>query len=473
MKKLIIVSAVLFMLASCTKDISKLNVDTKNATNVPSQTLFSNAQKNLADAMSSSNINTNIFRLLAQHWTTTTYTDEPNYDLNTRGIPQIWWRTLYRDVLIDLTEAKRLLATEASVDAVKKNQMAMIDIMQVYTYYVLVNTYGNIPYTEASDYNKVFPKYDDAKTVYYDLLTRLDADIAALNTAAKGYEVGDLLYDDNITSWKKFGNSLKLKMGILLVDVDAAKAKSVVEAAAPNTFTSNADNAIFTYLNAPPNTNPIWVDLVQSNRQDFISANTLVDRLNALVDPRRQFYLTEVEGGGYKGGTYGASNSYINFSKPDEKIVAPDFAGDLLDYAEIEFYKAEAVERGMNVAGTAEQHYNNAIEASIKYWGGTDADVSSYLSQPQVAYATAAGDFKQKIGTQIWIALYNRGFDAWTAWRKYDYPVLIAPPNADSPVPQRFTYPVNEQNLNVTNYNAASAAIGGDKVTTKLFWDKL
>jgi len=99
-------------------------------------------------------------------------------------------------------------------------------------------------------------------------------------------------------------------------------------------------------------------------------------------------------------------------------------------------------------------------------------DATTYLGQPAVNYATAAGTYKQKIGIQKYLALYNRGFDAWTEQRRLDYPVLVAPPSAKSAYPVRYTYPIVEQNLNSGSYNKASTAIGGDLVITKLFWDK-
>jgi hypothetical protein len=152
-------------------------------------------------------------------------------------------------------------------------------------------------------------------------------------------------------------------------------------------------------------------------------------------------------------------------------IQTPAFPGTLFDYAEVEFLLAEAVERGYTVGGTAAQHYNNAVTASIEDWGGTALDATGYLANPAVAYATAAGTWKQKIGIQSWIAYYNRGFEAWTQFRKLDYPLLVAPPDALSPFPLRFTYPIEEQTLNGDNWKAASTAIGGDAVDTKLFWD--
>jgi hypothetical protein len=189
-------------------------------------------------------------------------------------------------------------------------------------------------------------------------------------------------------------------------------------------------------------------------------------------DPRIDDYFTQDANGNYSGGTPGASSNYATFSKPATTITAPDFPALILDYSEVEFLLAEAVERGYNVGGTAATHYNNAVTASVVYWGGTTGEATAYLAQPSVSYATASGTYKQKIGTQAWLALYNRGWDAWIEWRRLDYPHLPAPADPLSPTPVRYPYPVNEQNVNRLNYEAASSAIGGDLVTTKLWWDK-
>jgi hypothetical protein len=191
-----------------------------------------------------------------------------------------------------------------------------------------------------------------------------------------------------------------------------------------------------------------------------------------LNDPRKSLYFGTNNAGEYKGGVVGKVNTFADMSKPSDKVSAPDAPLILMDYVQTEFMRAEAKERGYNVAGTAEQHYNNAITASIIAWGGTAADAAAYLAQPGVAYATAPGTWKQKIGFQEWIALYNRPFEGWLEIRRLDYPVLTLPVAAKSGYPNRFTYPGNEQQLNGTNYTAAAAKIGGDKVETKLWWDK-
>ncbi|HTM91384.1 MAG TPA: SusD/RagB family nutrient-binding outer membrane lipoprotein, partial [Flavisolibacter sp.] len=338
---------------------------------------------------------------------------------------------------------------------------------------ILVNTFGNIPYAEALDAGNLFPKYDDAKTIHDDLLKRLDADIAAMNPASAGFSsTADLVYGGSVAKWLRFANSLKMKLGMMIADVDAAKAKTAVEQADAGAFQSAADNAVFTYLKTTPNTNPIWVDLVQSNRQDFIAANTLIDKLKALNDPRLSLYFKPNDAGVYVGGKLGTNNTFSDYAKVADKVVAQDYPALLLDYVEIEFYRAEAKERGFNVAGTAEQHYNNAIKASILYWGGTSAQADTYLAQPSVAYTTATGNYKEKIGTQKWIALQNRGYEAWTEYRRLDFPILTVPTTAKSGFPNRFTYPTNEQTLNNTSYTEGAAKMGGDKVESRIFWDK-
>jgi hypothetical protein len=472
MKKIIFSIAVIFlMMASCVKDLSTLNVDPKNPRNVPSYTLFTNAQRTLANTLASSNVNLNIWRLILQYWQETTYVDESQYDLGTRAINDNIWNAFYRDVLTDFKESSKLIPTDVSDPNVQKNQLAISEIMQVYTWYYLVTTYGDIPYSEALDIDKPFPKYDNAATIYSNLLTRLDAAIGNLNAAHESFGDADVIYGGNVAAWKKFANSIKLKMGMTIADADAAKAKSVVESAvAAGVFTSNNDNAAFQYLSGPPNTNPIWVDLIQSGRKDFVGASTIVDEMGVLDDPRLDDYFTVDASGSYSGGHPGESSNYATFSKPDEAITAADFPHLFLDYSEVEFLLAEAVARGFNVGGTAAGHYANAVTASILYWGGTAGEAAAYLLQPSVVYTAAT--YKQKIGIQKWIALYNRGLDAWIDWRRLDYPQLSPATDAFSDIPVRYPYPVNEQNVNTSNFEAAATAIGGDEVDTKLWFDK-
>ncbi|WP_184549224.1 SusD/RagB family nutrient-binding outer membrane lipoprotein [Mucilaginibacter sp. FT3.2] len=482
MKKITITLLGIIVLSSCVKKNEYLNNDTKSATVVPAATLFSYAEKQLADVLSTSAYNVNIFRLTAQQWTQTTAISESAYDLKLRNVPDGFWNAIYINVLRNLQEANKLTLADASLSvAQRNNQLAQINILEVYAYSVLVNTFGNIPYTQAIDYTNTTPKYDDASQIYDSLLSRLDDALSKLNTTATGFNTADLLFNgvSEISSWKKFGNTVKLKLGITLADVEPAKAKIAVEAAAPNALQSNADNVSFKYLTTTPNTNPLWVDQVQGHLIDYVAGATLVDLLNSLNDPRRPTYYTAIDTNAnptptdvlvYKGGAIGKVNTYNKFSTFSSTIAAPDLPSVLADYAEVEFDLAEAIERGFAVGGTAQQHYNNAIGASINFWSGSTSVINAYLLNPKVAYTTASGSYKLKIGWQKYIALYNRGYEAWTEIRRLGL-VLPLPPNQASYL-NRFTYPITEQNVNQANYSQAATAIGGDNIATKLFWDK-
>lgn len=495
MKKIFMMILPLVLLTACVDSLEDWNIDKKRASDAPARTFFTAGLKGLSDIITSANVNNNNYRMFVQQWTTTTYLDEPRYSMTNRLYSQNFWDALYQNSIADLRECKRLIEAQSdasTVIAVKNNQLALCEIVEIQAWYVLVNTFGDVPYTEALNPNNSLPVYDDAATIYSDLLTRLDAALASMTPSAASFPTGassaDLLYGSTAGStprWIKFGNSLKLKMAMLLADTDNAKAKLLVEAAAPNVIgntaggdptVGNSENARFPYLAAAPNNNPISnaINPAFTAREDFLPANTIVNAMNSLNDPRRQFYFTTV-GGVYSGGTYGFANSYASYSHISAKIAAATFEALLLDYSEVEFLLAEAVERGFNVGGTAESHYNNAITASIRYWGGTAAEAAAYLAQPAVAYTTATGTYKQKIGTQKWLALNNRGWDAWVEWRRLDYPALLPPSDPGFPqplsIPKRMVFPINEQTLNGTQWAAAAAKYNSDSPNTKLFWD--
>ena len=108
----------------------------------------------------------------------------------------------------------------------------------------------------------------------------------------------------------------------------------------------------------------------------------------------------------------------------------------------------------------------------MEYWGIDDADIDAYVAQPSVAYATADGDWKQKIGSQEWIALYNRGFDGWTTWRRLDFTGFNVPPGLEaSDIPQRLIFPIEEATLNLLLACRYRYDGGSDDVQTKVFWD--
>ncbi len=469
--KYIVVLMLLTLLASCTKNFEDFNTDDKNPPVVTGEMLFSNGVKNLADQLTTPNVNLNIFNLWAQYWTETTYTDEANYDIVNRTIADNTFRVIYRDILKDVAAGKELMGMEEVTTVNSQSdidqKVLIADLVEAYTYQILVDIFGDVPYTNAIDIENISPAYDDAAGIYADLITRVKNDINGLSGMTNLGDA-DPIYGGDADAWKKFGYSLLVKLGITIADVNETLAKQTIEDAYAGAFTSSAENALFPYLGSSPNANQIYAELVLTGRKDFVGANTLVDAMNALDDPRLPSYFTTISGN-YIGGEYGESSPYAQYSHVAASVLDPTFPGYMLTYDQVLFYLAEAAARGWSVGGTADELYAEAITASFDLWNAGDA--TDYLAKPEVAFDVA--NYKELIGTQSWIAFYTRGLEGYTQWRRLDSPAFnIAPTiTAVEEIPTRFTYPINEQTLNKTNYEAASDKIGGDELTTHIFWD--
>lgn len=475
----IIATAFLFTLSGCEKSFDELNNDPKSPVDVPANAVFLAGQKNLVDLYTSSIWTSSPFRVLSQVWTQTANINEARYQFVTNNAPAGWWTAIYTKALSNLEQAKSLYEAEPLLPAVKKNKTLITDVLEVYAFHLLVNTYGNVPYSEALKRTIPFPKYDDAKTITYDLIARLDLAIAGLDISAASFGPADQIYKGDVKQWKKFAATLKLKLALLIADKDEATARTKAqEAVNSGVFTSNADNANFVYIaGTVANSNPIWNDLVNGTYARYYApASFFINTLTGLDDPRLPILFTKDVTGNYSGaiaGTGGVNENLSGFSSYWLAAAAP---GVLLDYAETEFLLAEAVERNISVgSATAKDHYSSAVKASIVKAGATEGQADQYLRNTKVDYATATGSWRQKIGYQKWIAFANRNWDSWTEIRRLGYPDLnvVSPPaGAIGSLPLRFYYPPAEQNSNNAHWQEAVTALPGgkDEVSAKLFW---
>lgn len=477
MKKYIIIALTLGLIWSCDDDkYARLNENPKQSEEVPADYLFTSSIETLGDQMASPNVNVNIFRFVDQYLTATTYLQEPNYQIRDRNIPEYQWTNMYTNILNDLENAKANVqdgivnSTGDLTQEQKDARIAQISVLEVYVWQVLVDTFGDIPYTDAINVlEDTAPAYDDAATIYESLIEEMKANNDKLATQGFG-AASDKIFGGDMGKWQKFSNSLLLRLGMRLSDVNETLSQDAVNTAVGNgVFDSNDDSALIEFGANPPNTNPLWEDLVQSGRSDYVVANTIVNKLNDLEDPRRQAYFDDNLDGAYDGGTYGGSNTYSEYTHIGSMFREPTHPGILMDYAEVEFLLAEAAEEGgYSVSGT-QGHYEAGIEASIKYWGGSQSDADDYMTQSDVAFdGTNANEL---IATQFWIAMYDNPFQGWYVIRKFDAPDTNLPAATEAPLPLRYTYPINEQNLNKDNYDDAASAIGGDTQQTPLFWD--
>ena len=482
--KFIFITIAALTMVACTSDADyeDLNKDPNNPVEASAESLFSAAQKTLVDEVNDIDYRDAPFMLYAQYAQQTTYKDESQYDMKNRGIPGEIFSTVYQNILYDLKDAALLVSDD-------EFKSAQIELLAVYAWQYLVDNFGNVPYSEAlkviGEDQILAPKYDDAATIYADLMSRAVAAKVMLGGSGDGFTNADFVLAGDKDAWLKFANSLIIKIG---VRATGNTFKAEVEAAASGALGSNADNVTMDYEGSTPNTNPSWLELVQSGRNDYVLGKPFVDALisadledprqDVFFDPESKMVIDTLSNGdlveNYKGGVIGQKSAWSAHSKLGTKLFDPTFRGVLFDFAEISFYLADASARGWAVGGDAPTHYANGIKASFTDWGLTEAAADAYLLKPKVAYATADGTADEKIGKQLWIAMFNRGFEGWTAYRRYGGAPLTQSELAEDDlkdVPRRLTYPVVEQTRNPSNYTAAASAIGDDKQSTKIFWD--
>jgi hypothetical protein len=217
------------------------NIDPKSPTIVPAATVFGNGLVNMVDQVNTINQNWNISRLLAQYAAQTTYYDEGRYNWLDRNIPDSYWGNFYRDALMDLDEARKLTEVAGGLsDGERANRLAMIEVCQCYIYQVLVDAFGDIPYSggAASFANEALmgvenpsPAYDDGEAIYSDLLARLTAASSTLNANTGGFGGSDYLFNGDDEGWRKFANSLRLRIAMRLSDVNPTLSVSAANAA--------------------------------------------------------------------------------------------------------------------------------------------------------------------------------------------------------------------------------------------------
>lgn len=474
-------ATLLIILGACTSDFEETNIDPNNPTKVPTAYLLSSAQQSLMKEIYGMGTTTgkDVSGLrIMQMWSSTLYTDEDRYvDVESD------FYTLYQGGLADLTELIRLNTDEATAVASassgpNQNQIAVARIMKAWTFQQITDIWGNVPYSQAlAGLSYPTPVYDPQSAIYADLIKELDEATAQIDVEAGNIE-GDIIYDGDVASWKRFAQSLKLRIGMRMSEVSPETAvKTVKEALAAGVFTGNDQLAKFYYLTAQPNYNT-WYHYYFIGTPTLAVANTMIDKLKELKDPRISAYAKYPENGGdYRGIPYGvyastaASINNKNVSFPSLRILKADAEMVIQSYSEVLFIQAEAAARGW-ISGNAQDLYKAAITASMEYWEVPPASIQTYLAQPLVAYS--ATNYRESIGDQKWLALYMQGLEAWSEWRRLDYPALLPAPDAANgrDIPRRRGYPLLEISLNKANYDAAIASQGPDALNTRIWWDK-
>ena len=474
------VAVAVLSLSAC--DLTELNEDPNNPTQPTPSYILSSSQVNLADTYWDSFNNGRFALLYAQYWTQNQYTDEDRYQYRTNVVDNYW--SSYYLAINNLEEVKRIISANPAVYAGAETQQAVAEVLQVWAFQNLTDTFGDIPYTEAlQGAANPSPAYTPQEEIYPDLIARLTAAQAAIDPGAR--VAGDVIFGGDASKWKKFANSLKMRVAIRMSDQMPNEAgAAIAQAVQAGAMTSNADNALLNFQASQPFSNPIWENYNIAGRDDWAVTDALVEELSSRDDPRLAVYVDPTPASAdtgtpqYVGLDYGLAGGVAaaiprnSFSRPGAAIRTQTAPAIFMLYDEVLFIRAEAAARGL-VSGDADGLFEDAVEASLNYWtdGSGTADYIGSLEDLD------GSNYRQVLGVQKWLALYMQGLQGWSEWRRLGFTGVFETPAGgkadqfDGPIAVRLVYPSKEGTLNAANLTAAIASQGADTQGTRVWWD--
>lgn len=471
------VLALALFAGACDEGLTEVNENPNAPESVPAENLLAGAIRNAA----AGNGQYGAFgywnqfyhsEIWVQHAAQSQYNDEDKYTPRS-GVNQNIWVSFY-DAQNDLKRTQALALEEGN-----NNLWAVAEIMSVYTWQVMTDLFGDIPYTEALrlDEGITAPKFDTQASIYTSLLARLAAVQSKINpTENVLFDTGDLVYNGDMQGWLEFSNALTLRVAMRMSNTDQSAAARTAFAAAwsRDKFDSNADNADITWSASQPGVSPVNQLIVLGGRTgDFRLSATLVDTLNSLGDPRVAVYgQPSVNGGVYRGLPNGSLPAQLgrtinDYSQLGEYFLEPDAPSTLLSFAEQQLLGAEAAKRGWIGGGdaTAAMLYTQGVTNALTQFGISGAAAAAYVAQPRVAYDAATG--LTQIHLQKWLHLFAAGPEAWSEWRRTNVPNLRPAANATIPtIPVRIQYPPTEglYNPNFADYKTIT-------IQNRVWWD--
>lgn len=471
--------------AGC-EDLTTLNENPNAPIDVPARFVFTEGLQAVSNRFLGPTFNVGYGEVLAQHLAQIQYAEEDLYLYRAADI-DVLFREAYSGYLMDFHTVAELGELDGD-----PNTQAGGTIMRTWTMQNMTDLWGDLPYSEAFqgvEGGIVQPAYDTQAQIYDKMFADLAAASAMIQPSGDPFGAQDLVYQGDMANWRKFSNSLRLRLALRVSDVAAAKAATQAAAAvaAPGgLISSEAENAEICYTSTTRNP---WFTYWQGRPGDYRMSETLVSTMRALNDPRLSAYAEPIEADSthdgralapgeewYEGLPNGLAENDYKFteaSQPGDALLAQTACLPLMTYEEVLFLQAEAAARGL-ITGDAGALYNAAITASMRRWGATDAEIATYLARPEVAWNAA--QWQQRIGTQKWIALFGQGLEAFAEVRRLDFPVLTPGPDAVlTSIPKRYPYPFSESTFNDANLQAArsrqSITTAEQAQTARLWWD--
>lgn len=468
------VAATLVTAPSCEKvDFGNMN-ENPNLTTAPiTSALLTNALSAMGNRTWDAGGVVTISGMYSQYYAETQYTDISRYNN-----PQSNWDGFYNGVLYDLQNiinynSDPATAALAAANGSNKNQIATARILKAYNYWILTDLWGDIPYSGALKGNGLVP-YDSQESIYTDLLKELKESVAQYDAGLA--PKGDILFNGDVSKWKKFANSLRMLIALRISKANATLGRTEFASALADPggiISSNADNAMLVYPGGNY-LNPFYNYYVVTKRDDYAVTKTLLDWMNARGDQRNRVVGTSTIGFPYgltRDQAVQFGNANTSFARVMNSSVAQDKSPvPIIAAAHMFLARAEAAQLGWTSENVGTM-YTNGVTASWEQWGlATGTALSDYLANADVALA--GGEPARKIATQQWLAWYPNGLQGWSGWRKTGFPVLTTLPSGQTQVPRRFSYGTNEPQLNPANFAIGAARYNNNSMFARVWWDK-
>lgn len=495
--KVFLVLVLILAIGSCTKDFEELNTNPNDPTDVPAENIFSHVIVSAINYELGGWIQHTYIGCWSQQWTKIQYIDEDRYQLrDMSGDFNGRYTGTLTDLQVIIDKANESIGNEEEVEK-NTTLLAAAKIMRVWIYSLLTDFFGDIPYSEALQglYKEgtLTPTYDTQENVYTALFTELNEANTLLSGSVISMGASDLLFGGDPVKWRKFANSLRLRLlnrcagtpysftyNMVGTGAETTTAGAAAYSGAdadiatilgsPGTYpimTSNDDNAQLAYPGLPYR-NPIFETLY--TRTDQGISETMVEWLKTRSDPRLPVYAQETPA--YVAGDTtvaytGQQNGRAHTGAIQYRICllgtqiaynenAPVF---VLCYDEVEFIKAEYYLRSGD-ATSANTAYDAGITASMDRWG---VGIGGYLSDANVDFTTAAagGEQYQRVCEQRWAGMFGQGVQAWHLERRTGFPARVFEYELegtyfpDLGMPVRLPYSVAEESYNGVNVTAA------------------
>ena len=481
-KALFLSIGLMTLAGSCTSEFDEMNVSPNDPTAISPQYLLPYALEASVDRYWG--VRTRFERLnldgamcWMQYLTRNIYSNEgDNYEVSV-GFYTNNWKGFFNDAQVNYQRIIALAGPGGKFENANYEGVALV--MRSWVFSLLADVYGPIPYSEAlkgtAEAPNYTPVYDPVETVYAGLLKDLKTANEKLSVTGPGI-AGDIVYGGDILKWKKFANSLRLRLANRQAVKKSAESKAVMAEILGNAttypvFTSNADNAKLTNSAVLPSNNEWHQVMIQDGRTDWNISKTLADRLNELGDSRITVYAQPNKAGKYEGHANGlpdaVATAYLGTSSLlGTYFTAPTAPAVVMTFSELNLILAEAAADG-DITGSAQTYLEKGITASFDQYGLTVP--AGYLAK--VGTAT-----KTTIMEQKWISLFGQAIEAWTEYRRTGLPVLPAKDSRsvfsnDGVLPTRLKYPTSEYSLNKVSLDKGISLLGGaDDMKSKLWW---